>query len=696
MGINLSAIFTLLTSPPGYLIYHLVVSLGLAVIISLALARRNRSVNGRRALHVLIGCGVLLLIHISLFITTFLSINLPVNNPLVPGMVERLAGSLTIIWVIWVYIEDDKGFILTGLNIFLSLVLCFGAAVSLVILYLQPLIQILDRSILDILWQGGSLLLILIGLVILIARRPHQWGVAALSLIFLGFGYSLQITLFDTNFSLMGPVRLALTLTLPWLLALTQRFPILMKDLESPVPEIKQESNSKPVDTKPELVDLLLKINLKENNTEKFQAAARALSLSVVADICYLVRILPAGNEVELAAGYDLIREIDLPSTTLERDELLHIMDAWADKRVLQLSQAHSDTRDAYTLALSLNYHQIGNMLAYPLNFPNQPTVGGVIFLSPYTSKHWGAETLRLMDEIKYTLTQVLFAPNPLDNLRADLDRKQEQMDKLREASERLSNALSEKESLISTLGSTIKKLKAKYQIEKLESVKQMDALRQEIDKYHSQSNAQRDITSRLEHLTAEIRQLTQERDQLKTDLARANARIKHLETQTGQTGPTRLSMDNQVISLDSIAANVRLQVASLLQQKNLDLEILNPDGRQMIRTDPELLQNVLHGLLKNAIQVSPYESSIKLTQNLSLETGMLIAEVTDFGEGLTQEEQTALFSADHEAIPGIGSIQAIRNAIRAIRVLNGKIWLRSKKNQFTTFRVQLPVRIID
>jgi len=74
----------------------------------------------------------------------------------------------------------------------------------------------------------------------------------------------------------------------------------------------------------------------------------------------------------------------------------------------------------------------------------------------------------------------------------------------------------------------------------------------------------------------------------------------------------------------------------------------------------------------------------------------MLIIQVTDFGAGLTQAEQTAFFSADHESISGIGSIQSIRTAIRAIRVLNGKIWLKSKKDLFTTFRVQLPIRIID
>ncbi len=74
----------------------------------------------------------------------------------------------------------------------------------------------------------------------------------------------------------------------------------------------------------------------------------------------------------------------------------------------------------------------------------------------------------------------------------------------------------------------------------------------------------------------------------------------------------------------------------------------------------------------------------------------MLIAEVTDHGEGLTPEEQSALFSAGQTLIPGIGDLAAIRSAIRAIRILNGKIWLSSKKNDHTTFRIQLPIRIID
>ena len=75
---------------------------------------------------------------------------------------------------------------------------------------------------------------------------------------------------------------------------------------------------------------------------------------------------------------------------------------------------------------------------------------------------------------------------------------------------------------------------------------------------------------------------------------------------------------------------------------------------------------------------------------------GMLNIHVTDYGEGLTSTEQNDFFSAQFETIPGIGNVMSIRNAIRAIRVLNGKIWLKSKKTSYTTFRCEIPVRIVD
>jgi len=291
---------------------------------------------------------------------------------------------------------------------------------------------------------------------------------------------------------------------------------------------------------------------------------------------------------------------------------------------------------------------------------------------------------------------QVLFTPNSDDNYQSQYVLGQNEINRLLSDKVVLMQALIDKEVALCEQTEKLKQFEAKYEVEKIETNKRIEKMRTELRETTAQLSAQENASLRMEQMETQIRQLTRERDQLYTELNRAEAQIREMNNQAGQTGPIRLSLENQVISLDSVAANIKLQMAAQMQQRQIDLEIINPDARQMVKTDPELLQTVLQGLLLNAILASDAKGSIQLSLKISFETGMLLVQVTDFGAGLTQAEQTAFFNADHESLSGIGSIQSIRNAIRAIRVLNGKIWLKSKKDVFTTFRVQLPVRIID
>ncbi|MDY6872481.1 MAG: ATP-binding protein [Chloroflexota bacterium] len=692
MGTIISAIASLFSTSPGAVTHHLVAGLALALLGGLALLRQKHQANAQRACHILVGAGILLLVQAVQMIATALFLEDLALNAASMGLIEHLSLGLTLIWIVWTLIEEDRTLIVNGLAILLSLGVLFLGAISTLLTVLEPQLQFQASVRLNLLWQLGNAMLLLAGMVLLILRKPQKWVVGLLVLGGLGLGLGLQLAIIDGGLGLMGLVRLAQAVSLPWLLTLVSRFPTGSITNQSD----DRVASEQKVDTKPELVDLLLQINLQEDHLTKVQAAIRALSLSVVADICYLAEISPDGETVTLVAGYDLIREISLPGATLQTQQLLHIMDAWADQRTLQFTETRADIRDADTFTLLLKYHRIGSLLAFPLNFPGGRTLGGVILLSPYTSKRWGNDTLHLLDEIKATLTEVLFGSNQLETLQTELEERSATIEQLRQNADLLSQTLAEKEQALYDLQTAIKQLKAKYQIEKLESVKQMEALRQELQTTQQQTGSQTRLSARLEQLRTEIRQLTQERDRLQTALARANARIRHLENQAGQTGPTRLSIDNQIISLDSIAANVRLQVAQGLQQSGIDLEIVNPDGRQVIKTDPELVQTALQHLLTNAIAAAPAGSTIQLALQLTLETGMLVVEVTDHGKGLTADEQSSLFNAGQVLVPGIGDLPAIRNAIRAVRLLNGKIWLRSQKNRYTTFRIQLPVRIID
>lgn len=696
MASDLSTFFKILANPPGDLIYYLVVSSTLILTGVLALLSLKRSPTQNQAHRTLIGCSILLLLQLVLVGFRFLNALLLVESTPFSTLVERLCATLTISWLIWAFFDDKQRFLTTRVMIFLSLTLIILAGVSIALVPQLSQASQFNLFSLDLLWQFLAIALVLAGLALALFKHTTQQGVMILILLLLAVGHLLQIFLQNQMGLGMGAVRFAQTLSLPWLLVLIQRFSASTSPQSTLDTGVAETFTEILVDTKPALMNLLLKINLTHKGEEKFRAVVQALSLSVVADICYLVRIPAEGDKLEIITGYDLIRETYQQPDTLAKDDLPRIMQAWGSHQALELCGNHSEVRDAVTLGLLIKYYSVGNLFAYPLGTPDQPLVGGVIFLTPYTGKCLGDKTRRLLDKIKDTLTQVLFMPDPQEIARHALNQAHLQLNILTDEVEKLHHALIEKEAHIREKETMIKGLKAKYQIEKMETVKNIDQMKAHITQLTSQVNSHQIASPQMEQLKNEIRQLTSEREKLSLALSRANAMIKDLQTQTGQTGPIRLSLDNQIISLDSIAANVKLRVSPQLQRKQIDLEIRNPDGRQMIKTDPELLQTALVELLKNAILASEPGGSIQLDQKLSFEMGMLIIQVTDYGEGLTQMEQTALFSAQHETIPGVGDVRAVRNAIRAIRVLTGKIWLKSKKASYTTFRCQIPVRIID
>ncbi|MFY9157012.1 MAG: adaptive-response sensory kinase [Chloroflexi bacterium ADurb.Bin120] len=707
MAANLTSLFNFLTTPPGDLIYHLVTHVTLVFVILYLLFKRWEPDTRGQARRSLIGCIILILLQLSLCALRFISSSTHLHNIDFPPIFERLVASLTILWVIWTLFTGSQRKTATTVCITLSLTLIVLALVSVLIKPHFAVIFLINPLALDFIWQLIALLMIVIGIILAISLRPPMMKVLNISLLGLACGHLLQILLINEMDWQMGAVRLSQMLSLPWLIAI-------IKYLSSGITHVSSAANlsdtavikngKKPVlanaevtaDTKPALVNLLLKINTTQTKDEKYQTVAQALSLSVVADICFLISRSKEDEKIHILCGYDLIRETILKADILSREDLPNVITAWESRQALNLSYADANLRDAQTLAMLLNYHTIGSLFAYPLGLPGHPWVGGVFFLSPYTGKRWDDKTLQLMDQIKDTLSMVLFGPDALEAASQESIQAEVKINALLQAAENLHAALTEKETLIREKDALIKGLKAKFQIDRMESVTRQEELQQKITDLTAQIASQPGISSKLEQLEEENRRLSSERDQLMLDLNRTKNMLTNLQMEAGQTGPIRLSLESSIISLDSIAANARLRVVSQLQGRNIDLEIHNPDGRLMIKTDPELLQTALYELLTNAILATEYGGTIRLEQKISLEMGMLTVQVTDFGVGLTQAEQTALFSAQHEVIPGIGSVPAVRNAIRAIRVLNGKIWLKSKKVSYTTFRFQIPVRIID
>ncbi|MFW5713770.1 MAG: ATP-binding protein, partial [Brevefilum sp.] len=674
----------------GDLVYHMVIGSALLLIFLVALPDRRQAARSSAQNHVRIGAGLLLAFHLLLAIITKLVIPAGLHSSMTAVTIEFLINSLTLLWLIWSFIDRDETFLITGSAIFISLALLLWSAVSLVMLHLQPEFLPDENDWMLAIWDLGSIALSALGVAILWLKRPQGWTVGTSILLMLGLGHALPFLFAEPDIVQPGTIRLAQVLALPWAIILTQRFKTRSDE------EGRASGQDERADVTTLLVEELLKISRLENANEKYLSIARALSLSVVADMCFLIRHDGAKGMIVCLAGYDLIREQPLSIPSLHREDLPNIIQAWESSHPFSPSYPPLETKDAATLREVLKCYRIGNVLAYPLGTASRPLNGGVIFLSPHTDKRFGKHEKTLMAKIEDVLAQVLFEPGPVEKLTAELEAVNQQAGKLQKNAETLSQRLSDSETTIADQESQIKQLKAKYQIEKLKMIMEINACQDKIFRLSSQASSHKQDMAKLEELRARIRELITERERLEGELASANSRIEALESQLSTPLTTQAIIKNEIISLAALTANIKLSFGPRCQRQGLRLNIDNPEGHQLIKTDPEKLQNLIDNLLENALLASKPESTLHFELNLSYETGMLQLQVTDYGAGLSNEEQRTLFNEQEEPPAGIGSLESILEAVRLVQALNGKVWLRSKQDAFTSFRVQLPVRIMD
>lgn len=690
MDFNFYAIISLFSSPIGALSSRLAVGATLGLLAIWMLARFPGSKQTRASHSILPGTIVLGTVQFVLAVVSLLFNQFLPEPQSAIGLLERVALTLTILTVAWIVIEDDRQPACSLIYLLLALaVVCLGT-VSLFAVLIRP-----TASDLMTLWQWVSLLFITVSVIVMIIRKPSKWGAGLVVLGILAAGLIIHILLADALSGSMGVMNFAQLIGLPWLLLLAQRTRSPSALPSRPI-EVKPTAHS-PLNPEPQLVDWLLRIGLAEDRHDQLNAIAKAMSLAMVADICLIVEQPRQLNEVLVLSGFDLIREVDIPAQTVPIPDLIHIQDAWKDGQRLILTPADADLQDIRSLALMLKCHRLGHVVAQPLIAQNRLVTSGLIFLSPYTGKQWHTQQLQLLDQVSPSLAELLFSPKPGKiSVPSALDH-QSLAEQLKTLSESLSAALRDKDAQIAQLSAELQPGgRAAYRKEGDPADGAPDRSHEEDQQPTSPTDMEQQASEREALLLAEKQACLRIRKALELALERATARIAQLEGRPEPPARVQAPSEHPVLNLEGIASDLQKHFRHQLEDHALTLAIDHSQADQSIRTDDALLMAVLRGLLENAIAASPKNATIALSLQLLPETGMLVAEVTDYGVGLTTAEQAALFNAEQASFPGIGSMQSIHQVIRAIRLLHGKIWLRSEKDQSTTFRVQLPIRVID
>ncbi len=561
-------ILTTLTVYPGNLVYHLVLAFSVAGAFQAALNlwRSSGFPQGRR---MVIGLGLLLAVRLLLFVGAALAGKAVADPHTLLPVFDRTITALSLILIIWLWAFPEpmrSADIATGL---LTMLTITASALSFAWWSENNADLFFNSTWLDIGWEVYSLALLVLGIILLLARRPNAWGrgVAMLAILMSGHLYQLIAPLPDSDFS--GSIRLAQMAAYPLLLALPHRFqaPTAVESTPKKLQPLIQERAQYSVS--PQVFRSILSIGAQKSFPEICQTMAHTIAGAMLADVCLVLLPPNKDGQMTVQSGYDLILEKVVPGQIFDGHEIPLLLSAMERAVPLRLP-ASSTSRDLFTLGSKLNLGRAGHLLASFVSGSDSTTLVGIVLLSPYSNRGWSNDDLRFLSDVTGGLAQILQRSRQWISLQDEVDKNQQNMQALQALLEETQNenaglrqelsnisrqAVQEKEAI--TLAGA--QLHAQEKIRRLQT--ENHRLEELAENLLAEKEAQ-PAPEVAEHLEEELRLTLEEITRLKFRLSDADKKLISIQKET--TESTDLS-DHQIEVFTSISQELRQPMSSII-----------------------------------------------------------------------------------------------------------------------------------
>ena len=568
MSLFFNQIITFLTVPPGNVIYHIVVIISIAGVLqgAIRLLRNSQFPQARRAV---LGLGILLGLQFVLFLASWLSLKSGLDAQTVLPPLDRAVTLLSLIWITWLWSFPEPLRLADAATVLLNLLTITLFSLTLVSWAHNPHIGF-NTSIFEMTWQGFTLAVVLLGLVVLFMRKPNGWsnGLAMLLLAFVGHLVSL---IWPSQGDFSGFLRLTQIAMFPILITLLRRFPgpetVRKQTLKAeqladePIPEPRRYS------TDPKTVDALMSLAAEVNADQIGRAITRGIAQAMLADLCFLITIAQ-DKKLVIACGYDLIREESLDGTKVDNEAIPLLANAILHGQSLRLP-ASSTSSDLKGLGAILGLSNPGHLLCVPIASRERGPLGAILILSPNSNRLWNAEDQAFLTNVSTRFIPILERGQRATLLETerDLARQSElsaqeqaaqaktQYDTAIQELERQRETASQSQGLIENM--------AALQVTLKESQKTIEALQAEIERLDKARESERDVAS--SQLEIELRKALEENASMQKALASANSRVIELEQRRASSITTE-----QVDVIASLSQELRQTMSSIVGYTDL------------------------------------------------------------------------------------------------------------------------------
>jgi signal transduction histidine kinase len=397
-------ISSLLSTLEGELIYSLLLGLlALSALISCLYAiGRRESAEGQR---LQIGLLLLFLAQIILFGVTWLAwIGVFEAHSILPAL-DRSLLFFSLVMIIWMWAFPQFNKLADTLFAIAQVIIIIVAGVggSSLWLILAP-----DGSFNSSLLAGytyyAGLGIVIIGLIILIARKPKNWGYGALMVLIIGAGYAGQFLMGQPDADFSGFIHLGEMIGFLLLLAL----PVHLVDSHqvekaSKFPHMPEMALLKGGSG---VIKSIVNLLTETSPQQYYQQLTEVVALLMDADACILIMPPKAGEQLLVPVGYNRQEARVIEGFAADAQKMPAISKAITDNKTLFLVESHSP-KEIQVLADELGMKRATQLMLVPFHPKTTNVIMALVVLSQSQFLQWiETDSQKLSEITDYLVSQ--------------------------------------------------------------------------------------------------------------------------------------------------------------------------------------------------------------------------------------------------------------------------------------------------
>jgi signal transduction histidine kinase len=699
-------ILSILVTTPGNLVYHLVLVFSVVVALSAAVSQW-RTTQFPQAKRMVTGLSLLLAAQLVQFAVSGLIWQGLVDPGVLLPPLDRAVTLFSIVWAawLWAFPEPVRGADLGA--IILSAVDGIGLVLALILRSQQAPLAPYNDTLGPTLWAIASIAVAVLGLAVLLRRRPNGWqnGVAFLGLILAGEILSLFFDVAGSSYS--GAVRLLTVAAYPLLMTLPQRFPTPAAVTTRPVtlrPAAPSEAGAEApsgeaglperrrYSTDPKTLHAVL-ILASELDANKINGdIARAVAQAMLADLAFIIYLGEDKKSLSVAAGYDLIREEHLEGQALNKETIPLLANAVQRGRPLRLP-ASSTSSDLKGLGDLLGLSSPGHLLSVPVVTEKGGPLGSILLLSPYSNRLWNAEDQTFLSSIAAAFVPIIERGQRISAIETARQQAESDLAELRSRQETLEGQVEALKADGQQHAEQADRLVALMAIHE-EVQRRLVAVERENEDLRSGAPAVTVAAADTEYLEKELRLTLQEVARLQNSLAESNMKILEMERMgSGSVNGQQAEM------IASISQELRQPMSSIVGYTDLllgeSVGILGAMQHKFIERIKTATERI-GSLVEDLIQITTIEAGLAMMKPEPIDLNLIIDNAMAYTSTQMRERNIALriniaktlgpIYADREALQQI-LIHLLQNAGAASPV-EGEVTLKvhTEKQEGKTF----------